>query len=110
MSSLLSKRLWLLWVLFGSALMVGREMFAHRTLVLDVAAELIELVSVAALIVGVRRNRPSRPVIWYLFAIGLFLYVSADTTYTVVDSGLHWHVPFPSPIDGIYLAEYPVLA
>jgi diguanylate cyclase (GGDEF)-like protein/PAS domain S-box-containing protein len=65
--------------------------------------------SVAAIVVGVLRNRPSAPVPWLLFALAQALFFLGDI-YTYVYPRLSGHeVPFPSIGDGIYLAQYPVL-
>jgi diguanylate cyclase (GGDEF)-like protein len=69
----------------------------------------IGLSSVAALLVGGRRNRPPRPLIWSLLALGQLLFVLGDVFYNVLLYGFH-REPFPSPADGLYLLAYPVLA
>lgn len=71
--------------------------------------DVIGLSSVVAIVVGVGRNRPPRPVIWWALAAGQLLFVLGDVTYNVMLYGLH-REPFPSPADGLYLLAYPVLA
>jgi diguanylate cyclase len=39
------------------------------------------LSAVAAILVGVRWHRPEHPMIWYLFAVGLLSYVTADIIF-----------------------------
>jgi diguanylate cyclase (GGDEF)-like protein/PAS domain S-box-containing protein len=66
--------------------------------------------SVVAVVVGIRRNRPSYSLPWWLFAVGLGLYVMGDVyTYSFPKYILHHEVPFPSIGDAIYLAVYPAL-
>ena len=66
--------------------------------------------SVIAVVAGIRRNRPSYALPWWLFAAGLCLYWLGDLyTYTYPKYILHHEVPFPSIGDAIYLAVYPVL-
>jgi signal transduction histidine kinase len=68
------------------------------------------LSAVAATVVGVRRNRPSAPLAWWLIAAGELTFVSGDTIYTVLLRIGHGHAPFPSVGDLAYLVTYPLLA
>jgi diguanylate cyclase (GGDEF)-like protein/PAS domain S-box-containing protein len=72
---------------------------------------LLGLSAVAAIIYGVRRNRPNSPIAWWFIGGGVLLFITGDTTYKF------WHqimgqqnIPFPSFIDAIYITMYPVLA
>jgi hypothetical protein len=68
------------------------------------------LSSVIAVVVGIRRNRPSYSLPWWLFAVGLCLYWMGDVyTYSYPKYILHHEVPFPSIGDAIYLTVYPAL-
>ena len=68
------------------------------------------LTSWIAVIVGIRRNRPSYALPWWLFAVGLCLYWMGDVyTYSYPKYILHHEVPFPSIGDAIYLTVYPAL-
>jgi signal transduction histidine kinase len=66
------------------------------------------LSAVAAILVGVRRHRPERPLTWYLFATGLLSYVTADIIFYTYQDLLQREV-FPSAADVFYLAAYPFL-
>jgi signal transduction histidine kinase len=66
------------------------------------------LSAVAAILVGVRRHRPERPLTWYLFATGLLSYVTADIIFYTYQDLLGLDV-FPSLADVFYLAAYPFL-
>jgi signal transduction histidine kinase len=66
------------------------------------------LSAVAAIMVGVVRHRPERPLAWYLFAVGLLSYVTADIIFYTYQDLLHREV-FPSLADVFYLAAYPFL-
>jgi len=61
----------------------------------------------AAILVGVRRNRPDRPHAWHLIGAGTAVWVAADALYAWYE-----HVelidPFPSLADVFYLAVYPL--
>jgi hypothetical protein len=75
----------------------------------NLAYDLIGLSAVVAIVVGVRRHRPARPLIWWCFAAGQLLFVVGDVLYAVIDQVLR-QSSFPSVADGFYLAGYPVLA
>jgi diguanylate cyclase (GGDEF)-like protein/PAS domain S-box-containing protein len=65
------------------------------------------LTSWLAVIVGIRRNRPSYALPWWLFSAGLCLFWLGDLyTYTVPKYILHHEVGFPSIGDALYLAVY----
>jgi diguanylate cyclase (GGDEF)-like protein/PAS domain S-box-containing protein len=65
------------------------------------------LTSWIAVIVGIRRNKPSYALPWWLFAVGLCLYWMGDVyTYSYPKYILHGEVPFPSIGDAIYLTVY----
>ncbi|MEY2449013.1 MAG: hypothetical protein QOH79_2489 [Acidimicrobiaceae bacterium] len=66
--------------------------------------------SVAAIVVGVRRHRPDARVAWYLLALGLATFIVGDDLYSFQNLVQHADVPFPSLIDVVYLAMYPILA
>jgi hypothetical protein len=66
------------------------------------------LSAVAAIVIGIRRHRPERPLTWYLFATGLLSYVTADVIFYTYQDVLHLEV-FPSVADVFYLAAYPFL-
>jgi diguanylate cyclase (GGDEF)-like protein/PAS domain S-box-containing protein len=63
---------------------------------------------VVVMLVAARRcsGRARRP--WYFFAAGQACYLTADLLWSVVDARVD-EVPFPSPIDGLYLAFYPLV-
>jgi len=68
------------------------------------------LSSAAAIVVGVRRNRPERPLAWYLLAAGIVMFAAGDFGYNIITLVLHWENPFPSFADGFYLSMYPLCA
>jgi diguanylate cyclase (GGDEF)-like protein/PAS domain S-box-containing protein len=71
---------------------------------------LLGLSSVIAVVAGIRRNKPSYALPWWLFAVGLCLYWMGDVyTYSYPKYILHHEVPFPSIGDAIYLTVYPAL-
>jgi signal transduction histidine kinase len=103
------RRLWWLvvgfmaamWVLFGLLWALDSEL---RNIVVYQATE---AVAIAAIVLGVRRYRPSAPAAWLLIAGCLATWLVADViwaVYVVQD-----RAPFPSPADFFYLAGYPLI-
>jgi diguanylate cyclase (GGDEF)-like protein/PAS domain S-box-containing protein len=66
--------------------------------------------SAAAILIGVRANRPQRPLAWYLLAGAIATFAAGDFTYNLLTLVLHQDNPFPSVADGFYLAMYPLAA
>ncbi len=64
--------------------------------------------SVAAILVGIRRNRPPRPSVWVIFGIGLLLFMFGDAVLAAYQQ-LGRHVPVPSAADAGYLFGYVAL-
>jgi signal transduction histidine kinase len=64
--------------------------------------------AVVALLVGIRRHRPSNPTPWYLLTAGQAIYLAADLTFHTLHNLLH-STAFPSPADVLYLAHYPLV-
>jgi diguanylate cyclase len=68
----------------------------------------IGLSAVIAIVVGVRRNRPTHRTPWLLFAAGQASFLTADIVYYVLEA-LWVETPFPSPADAFYLGMYPLV-
>jgi two-component system cell cycle response regulator len=69
----------------------------------------VSLSAAVAILVGVRRYRPERPLPWLLFAASQLVYFTADCTFYTYHDILH-DARYPAPADAIYLAHYPLLA
>ncbi len=65
--------------------------------------------AMAALYVGVRLNRPSRPLPWYLILGGWSMVVVGDAIWNYYEVVLKIESPFPSFADALYLGGYLVL-
>jgi hypothetical protein len=61
--------------------------------------------SVAAILAGVRRHRPPHPSVWWLFGIGLLLFLFGDAVFAVYQQAGH-DVPVPSAADAGYVLGY----
>jgi len=69
----------------------------------------IGLSGIAAIVLGVRLNRPAQRLPWYLLAGSLLLFVSGDT-YSYALLALDRPIPYPGLADVLYLLVYPLLA
>lgn len=66
----------------------------------------IGLGGVAAIVAGVRLNRPSHALFWYLLALANLSFTAGEVVQVIQMQFLHLGSPFPSVADGFYLAEY----
>jgi PAS domain S-box-containing protein len=63
-----------------------------------------------AAVVGVRRHRPAKPVLWYCLAASAIGLALGDITFDIINLVRHIDpVPVPSWADLFYLASYPFL-
>jgi signal transduction histidine kinase len=67
------------------------------------------LLCVAAVLVGVRRNRPARPLAWYLLAAGYFGVAVAVATWYPYVLWTGTAPSYPSIADGLFLCSYAIL-
>jgi diguanylate cyclase (GGDEF)-like protein len=67
----------------------------------------IGLLTVVAIVIGVRRNRPESARAWYVFAAGVLLMVCGDVYYEVSGLILGRH-PYPNWDDALYFTAYPL--
>ncbi|MEE1787667.1 EAL domain-containing protein [Streptomyces sp. SP17BM10] len=70
----------------------------------------IGLGGVAAIVIGVRLNRPSHALPWYLLALANLSFTAGEVVQAVQLQILHLDNPFPSVADGFYLAEFVLYA
>src|SRR4051812_27066173 len=70
---------------------------------------LIGLSPVVAIVVGIRRHRPSSKLPWILLAAGSALFWLGDLYTYSYPHLLGAEVPFPSPGDALYVLMYPVM-
>ncbi|HYY80378.1 MAG TPA: sensor histidine kinase [Actinomycetes bacterium] len=106
-------RAWLAYLAAGAAVALAYYLVPALGLVPRWAAKIglynvFGLSAVVAIVAGVRRYRPERPLPWALFAVGLLSYATADVIFYTYQDLLHRDV-FPSVADVFYLAAYPFL-
>ncbi|MFD7581861.1 EAL domain-containing protein [Kitasatospora sp. NPDC059817] len=70
----------------------------------------IGLGSSAAIVAGVRLNRPAHALFWYVLALANLSFTAGEVVQVVQTQFLHLHNPFPSVADGFYLAEFVLYA
>ncbi|MFE7524347.1 putative bifunctional diguanylate cyclase/phosphodiesterase [Kitasatospora sp. NPDC057542] len=70
----------------------------------------IGLGGVAAIVVGVRLNRPAHARFWYVLALANLSFTAGEAVQAVQLDILHLPNPFPSVADAFYLAEYVLYA
>src|SRR5919199_1170095 len=97
------KRLWA-WRLYllAGVLAIGAYFSSPSAITQDVFTILADLSMVAAIAAGVLMHRPSHPLPWYLFAIGMTLVAAGDTVWAAYENYL-----YPSTADVLYLACIP---
>jgi diguanylate cyclase len=100
--------IWRRYLLVGlvvSALCVALPLGVGR----DILNSLIGFSGAAAILVGIRMNRPTHASAWYLFAAGIATWAFADGLYSWYEH-VALTTPFPSLADVFYLAVYPLFA
>jgi signal transduction histidine kinase len=103
---------WLRYIAIGAAASLAYLVIPGEALPARFARVLlytgVSASAVVALVVGIRRHRPSNPTAWYLLAAGQAIYLAADLTFHTLHELLHSNA-FPSPADLLYLAHYPLV-
>lgn len=101
------RRWWPWWAAAGCAFLAGYLTVPTDHWLSGVLFDTFAATSVIVMVVGVRRNRPVAPALWYLLAGGQLLWAFGDVLFNYYDAiGAD---PFPSPADVLYLAAYPLL-
>ncbi len=108
----LARHAW--WVYLAAiSLLTGGFALAHISgpawLRSGLVFNLIGGASVAALIVGARRNAGEHSLPWYLLAVGQALFVTSDVLANNYERLFGGALPFPSIADPFHLAFYPFL-
>ena len=95
------------WKLFAALGLVAGV--AHFTVLSATARGVVylglALASLAAMVVGVRRNRPDSAAAWYVLAAGVAVFFSGDSVFYFYKLVRHVERPFPSIADAFFLAS-----
>jgi diguanylate cyclase (GGDEF)-like protein len=104
MAASVVRRVWPGFVAGSLVLAAVRGFVPQDSAFAMLSAGFYPLLTIAAIIVGVRLNRPARKLPWLLLLAFMTANIVGNIFYAVsVDGG---HVPFPSPSDAFWLAGY----
>ena len=90
-------RLWWLFLATGTAATGGYFLLPTGGLAQNLAYNVIGLVSALAILVAVRLHRPERPAMWYWFAAGQIVWVSATSSTSTTSTSC---TQSPYPVSG----------
>ncbi|PWK52269.1 putative bifunctional diguanylate cyclase/phosphodiesterase [Actinoplanes xinjiangensis] len=99
---------WAAWLVVAAVAALCFPLVPDDTLPAKIYVNTVGLSSVAAMVVGIVRNRPEHWRAWALFAAGVLTFVSGDITYDVTELRLGEY-PYPYWADLLYLSAYPLL-
>ena len=102
---------WRVYLLIGG-LATGAYFFLPSQSAQDSLRPLFNLAALAAFVAGIRMHRPKRPLPWYLFTVGMLLFVLGILVYVYyeITKGPEAPVPSPSLADAFFIASYPCAA
>lgn len=99
--------LWQWWLAVGSVVAVVYLVLPSENPWTWAVYNVFGFTAAAAIVVGVRRNRPQRRGFWYCFAAALAMWAVGDVVYEVQYFVWGW-ATFPAPADLPYLLAYPL--
>ncbi|GAA2615762.1 hypothetical protein GCM10010399_53410 [Dactylosporangium fulvum] len=105
----MARRLWLVWWLIGGVSVAAYPLLPHGDHLTNLAYGVAGLGTVLLVLLGVRRNRPDRPALWYWLAGALLVWFLGGVGYGVETRLLH-HAGFPLVADAFFLAAHPAVA
>jgi diguanylate cyclase (GGDEF)-like protein len=100
---------WMWWLLLAVPAALSYAVLPRATPSASVCFEGLGVASSLVLLAGIRRRRPSRPLLWYLLLAGTVTSVTGDAIYDYFWAYAHVD-PFPSLADPFYLLSYPLTA
>jgi signal transduction histidine kinase len=83
--------------------------FLPTALAYSLMYDVFAALSFAAVLIGVRINKPEARLPWYLLAAGIGLWLVGDLMWTYFEYVVHT-APFPSAADALYIAAYAFFA
>ncbi|GAA0729486.1 EAL domain-containing protein [Dactylosporangium roseum] len=105
----MARRLWLVWWLVSGVSVAAYPLLPRGDHLTNLAYGVAGLGTVLLVLLGVRRNRPDRPALWYWLAGALLVWFLGGVTYGVETRLLH-HTGFPLVADAFFLGAHPVVA
>ncbi|MEU4243595.1 GGDEF domain-containing protein [Actinoplanes sp. NPDC026619] len=100
---------WFWWLVLGIPLALSYVWLPRSTPVASVCFEGLGVLSSILTWIGIRRNRPAGPLLWYLLLAGMVASVLGDAIYDYLWTYLRVDA-FPSLADPFYLLSYPLTA
>ncbi|MBL7257533.1 putative bifunctional diguanylate cyclase/phosphodiesterase [Paractinoplanes lichenicola] len=100
-------RLWIWWLAAGVAAIAGHYVLPASSSTANLVYDVIGVMTVVAILLGLRLHRPARPAMWRWFAAGQVTFVLGDVTWEIYENVLHLS-PYPSLADAFYLGSYPM--
>ena len=98
-------QVWLVFLVLG-ILGTGAYFLIPSPAIQDTVRPLFNLAALGAFVAGILMHRPRRPLPWYLFTLGMLLFVLGIVAYVYYEIALG-RVPLPSLADALFLAAYP---
>src|SRR5664279_4727194 len=102
------RHVWWIYLAVG-AVVCGLYMFVPPFKASGPLINGLGLYGVLGIVAGIRIHRPRARLAWWLFALGLLLFLLGDVYTYSYPKLFHATVPFPSIGDAIYLSVYPAL-
>src|ERR687889_2840697 len=104
-----SPRGWLLYLLV-CILATGGYFLLPSVSIQDVFYNLVGFSSVGAIVIGVLMHHPTRPLQWYVLALGMLILNTGEVIFTYYENVLGIEALFPSVADLFYLVAMPCFA
>jgi diguanylate cyclase (GGDEF)-like protein/PAS domain S-box-containing protein len=99
---------WQVYLLVG-VLAAGAYFFLPSQSAQETLRPLFNLAALGACVAGILMHRPKRPLPWYLFTLGMLLFLFGLVTYVYLETTLG-RTPGPSLADVFFLTSYPCAA
>jgi diguanylate cyclase (GGDEF)-like protein/PAS domain S-box-containing protein len=96
--------------LLGGVLATGVYFFLPSQSMQETLRPLFNLAALAAFVAGLLMHRPKRPLPWYLFTLGMLLFVLGIVVYVYYEITQGQEAPSPSLADAFFIASYPCAA
>ena len=101
------RRGWVWWLALAVPASLSYLLLPRETPYASICFEGVGFASCVMILVGIRRRRPARPLLWYLLLAGTLASVLGDSIYDYLSAYAHVQA-FPSLADPFYLASYPL--